>query len=441
MLFNALSLLSFAFLTSAGPARLDLSPGLLVPLLRRSPGLLQPLDLDGYSLDIAGNVSSISSSSSHVVSAAILQAKVDKAVVKYATGAINAHNNGADVPGFDFDLAVSLLAKAVGLQKREAAEPLVDSNENQWIGQISIGSPSQPFAVSFDTGSSDLWVPSSGSSQAAAHKTYNPTGSSTSVKTNKTLSILYGDGSQTAGPVFQETVKVAGLKATKQYFAAVTSESSVFQTLATDGILGLGPKALSNIQASPVFQTLYHEKRISENKFSFFLAEKNSELCLGGIDATKYKGVMHYFDMLAGTGFYMIKASAVNSNVTTNVNVNVVLDTGTSLILAPASDAAKFWKGVKGAVASTRFPSYYEAPCATLDKLGVQLSFGVGASFTIDPKYLNLGQVAAGSTTCVAAIGVTDAGLDAWILGDVFLRSAYVTFDVGLQRIGLATLA
>lgn len=81
MLFNALSLLSFAFLTSAGPARLDLSPGLLVPLLRRSPGLLQPLDLDGYSLDIAGNVSSISSSSSHVVSAAILQAKVDKAVV------------------------------------------------------------------------------------------------------------------------------------------------------------------------------------------------------------------------------------------------------------------------------------------------------------------------------------------------------------------------
>jgi cathepsin D len=108
---------------------------------------------------------------------------------------------------------------------------LVDYNADLWYGTISIGTPAQdflsvtlfspvqdwpsdlvPFTVDFDTGSSDLFVPSTScDSSCSGHTLYNPTDSSTSRNLSESFSLAYGDGSTVSGDEYSDRVIIAGL--------------------------------------------------------------------------------------------------------------------------------------------------------------------------------------------------------------------------------------
>lgn len=94
----------------------------------------------------------------------------------------------------------------------------------QYYGEIGIGTPLQTFGVVFDTGSSNLWVPSKECKLSPAcylHRYFDSSKSSTYATNGTKFNITYGSGA-VVGFIGQDTVDVAGLKAEKFQFGQVT---------------------------------------------------------------------------------------------------------------------------------------------------------------------------------------------------------------------------
>jgi len=91
--------------------------------------------------------------------------------------------------------------------------PLDNYLDTQYFGEIGIGTPPQNFTVIFDTGSSNLWIPSSKCYFSIAcylHHRYRSAKSNTYKKNGETCTITYGSG-QIAGFFSEDNVLVGSL--------------------------------------------------------------------------------------------------------------------------------------------------------------------------------------------------------------------------------------
>src|SRR6201986_3013162 len=121
-------------------------------------------------------------------------------------------------------------------RSRCSLPPLTNSID---FSEISVGTPPQEFKVVLDTGSSNLWVPSSecGSIACYLHSKYDSSQSSTYKKNGSDFEIRYGSG-ELSGFVSQDTFRIGDLEVKGQDFAEATKEPGLaFAFGRFDGIM------------------------------------------------------------------------------------------------------------------------------------------------------------------------------------------------------------
>jgi phytepsin len=226
--------------------------------------------------------------------------------------------------------------------------PLDSYSDAQYYGTVTIGEPPQTFLVLFDTGSSNLWVPSSQCPlwqiSCDIHAKYDSTQSTTYKANGTSFSIQYGTGAA-SGFISQDDLGIGNTIVQNQQFAEITDEPGItFLAAQFDGILGLAFQSISVDSVTPVWYNLVAQNLVSSPVFGFWLNRDpnagpgmGGELILGGTDPNHYTGSFTYVPVTEQTYWEFSMDALAVAGITYCTNCKVIADSGTSLLAGPTA--------------------------------------------------------------------------------------------------------
>ncbi|KAI0649313.1 acid protease [Trametes meyenii] len=339
----------------------------------------------------------------------------------------------ADTPTADNSLGLDIEAKDVG-----------------YLATIQMGTPPRDFLILMDSGSADLWVGAEDCQSEAGggcgnHQFLGTQSSSSFQDLGQQFQVTYGTGA-VAGNIIQDDISVAGLALAGHSFGVATAETEDFSSdsVPFDGLMGLAQSTLSQQGVLTPVEALAKAGLISDAITSYKISrladnKNDGEITFGALDETKFDPkTLVTFDNVADNGFWegAMDSVTVDGQDTGLQGRSAILDTGTTLIVAPQADAEAVHAAIPGAQSDGQ--GGFTIPCNT--NASVALTFS-GQDFAIDTRDLIFAQADNSGQDCVSGISAGNIDGDkVWLVGDVFLKNAYFSTDVTKNQISLAKL-
>ncbi|KAJ6780024.1 hypothetical protein PWT90_08965 [Aphanocladium album] len=347
------------------------------------------------------------------------------------------------------------------LKREGIVQAHLDNLQTLYFFNASLGTPSQDLRLHLDTGSSDLWVNTPTSSLCKTSNEvcgesgiYSANSSATYEYLNSRFNISYVDGSSANGDYATDVFKFENIDIEKfQFGIGYTSNSP-------QGILGIGYPQ-NEVQAARSGQSPYDnlparllaDRRITTNAYSIWLDEINSTtgtVMFGGVDKSQYHGNLVTVPVQkVGSSFreFFITMTGLNvgsNSVANDMALAVLLDTGSSLTYLPDELADSVFKAVNATWLENQ--QLAVIPCESGESdATVTFHFSKPASISVPLNELVLPiisengrhpRLSDGRTACL--FGIFPSADGTRVLGDTFLRSAYVVYDITNNEVSLA---
>lgn len=388
------------------------------------------------------------------------------AIAVSLTSAINLAPRSANPKVVGFDIGRRSIANPLEHDRKRFAkrantvQETLDNELTLYYANVTLGTPGQSIQVSLDTGSSDLWVNSASSDLCTSEQgyceggTYDQSASSSATTINQDFNISYVDGSGAAGPYVSDTLVFSSV--TLDDFQFGVGESSASQM----GVLGIGYDIIevqvNRAGGQPYANlplALRNAGHINSAAYSLWLNDLDAStgsVLFGGVDTDKFEGELTTVPILSEDGAYYeldVALSGVSIGGTSmagsdDLPIAVVLDSGTSLIYLPDAIAENIYKKVNVVLNQGTAYAYCEDASSTED---LTFTFsGKSINVPMNELYISVGTdqngnpatFQNGKEACI--FGVAPGGDSTPLLGDTFLRSAYVVYDLQNNEISLA---
>lgn len=356
-------------------------------------------------------------------------------------------NQAVELPGV-LRYPIKGVQGSSGLSKRQNGQSLHSQQHGLFYTiRLDIGTPKNTVDVQFDTGSSQLWV-NPICSHAAVPVDCTKLGrlrySSTLKNLGKTHNITYGMGYAYVKYV-RDFVQVGSAKLPNQTFGVAIDSGFV-----SAGILGVGPSKRGMKKPDDFVVNSLHKQGFTKSiAFGVDLqgiASARGSVVFGGVDLKKFRGTLHATPILDGatapdrTTRYWINLDSISQTAggetvtLVDQRLPVFLDTGATLSYFPPSIVRKLLQGFPGAKRD-KYANYIVNCSLRRQNASVDFQFG---STVIRAAYKDFIYPFDGNA---CALGFTEAVDKAYVLGDSFLRSAYVVFDQTNRQLALAQAA
>ncbi|EED12554.1 aspartic-type endopeptidase (OpsB), putative [Talaromyces stipitatus ATCC 10500] len=337
----------------------------------------------------------------------------------------------------------------------------LNNEETLYFCNITLGTPAQSLRLTLDTGSSDLWVNAPNSTscsgrvdQCTSSGTYNTSSSSSYRHVSSDFNISYVDGTGAAGDYVTDTLTIGGVTIPAFQFGVGYSSSS------NVGVLGIGYTA-DEVQVNRDQKAAYanlplalvNHGLINSNAYSLWLNDLNANtgsILFGGVDSGKYTGELEtlpiqkidgeYAELLIiMTGVALQNSSGGQSYSSQELPATVLLDSGSSLTYLPETIVEDLYNDL-GVVYEASTQTGY-VPCSMMsENINITYTF-TSPSIPVGISELVLDNGSGltfndGTPACV--FGIAPASDSTAVLGDTFLRSTYVVYDLSKNEISLA---